>query len=144
MLNTFLNVLTILLFLILVNGVLALLIRSLPPNVFDETRPVYKIMAWEKRFYRRLGVHKWKNILPQAGSMTGFSRKRLPKVIDVAYTERFIWEICCAMLGHFTMAFAGLLAPLIINLPWVYDEGTNETTCNRTPWGTRRISPVFE
>ena len=112
MLNTLLVMLTLLIFLILVNGVLAIFIRSLSSKVFDETRSFYKIMAWEKKFYRLLGVHKWKKYLPQAGWMTGFSRKKLPTIIDMKYTERFVWEICCSMLGHFIMAFAGLLAPL--------------------------------
>jgi hypothetical protein len=112
----------LLLFFILVNGVLALFIRSLPPRVFNETFPVYQMRVWEKRLYRRLGVHRWKNHLPQAGWMTGFSRKRLPKVPDTAYTERFIREICSAMLGHFVMAFAGLLAPLAALLPWAHNK----------------------
>jgi len=122
--DAFLNVLTILLFLILVNGVLALLIRALPEKIFYESRPFYKIMTWEKRFYIWLGVHKWKKYLPQAGSMTRFSRKQLPKRIDAAYVERFIWETCCSMLGHFIMAFVGLLAPMLIYLPWVYKNTT--------------------
>jgi hypothetical protein len=54
--------------------------------------------------------------------MTGFSRKRLPRVVDTAYAERFIRETCCAMLGHFVMAFVGLLAPLAALLPWAHNK----------------------
>ncbi|MDR0303095.1 MAG: hypothetical protein LBI04_12390 [Treponema sp.] len=113
---------TLLLFFILVNGVLGLFIRSLPPAVFNETFSIYQMRLWEKRLYRRLGLHKWKNRLPQAGWMTGFSRKRLPNAVDTAYAERFIWETCCAMLGHFVMAFAGLLFPLAALLPWAHNK----------------------
>jgi hypothetical protein len=113
---------TLLLFFIFVNGVLGLCIRSLPSGVFNETLPIYQMRSWEKRLYRRIGVHKWKNLLPQAGWMTGFSRKRLPTIIDTAYAERFIRETCCAMLGHFVMAFAGLLVPLAALLPWAHNK----------------------
>jgi hypothetical protein len=78
----------LLVFLIFVNGVLALPIRA----------------------------------LPQAGWMTGFSRKSLPKSKDAAYVKRLIWETCCAMLGHFVMAFVGLLMPFAILLPWAHNK----------------------
>jgi len=115
---------TLIIFFIFVNGILALFIRSLPSKVFDETRSVYQMMMWEKRFYQQMKITRWKNKLPQAGWMQGFSRRSLPKIIDVAYTQRFIWETCCAMLGHFVMAFAGLLLPFIILLPWVHNNKT--------------------
>jgi len=116
-------VLTIVIFFILVNGVFALLIRSLPLKLFDEKLAIYQVETLEKRLYRCLKVNRWKKYLPQAGWMTGFSRRRLPKEIDLAYVKRFVWEICCAMFGHFFMAFLGLLAPLLAYLPWM--EGTN-------------------
>jgi hypothetical protein len=114
----------LLIFLIFVNGVLALPVRALPSVVFDENRSVYKIALWEKRFYKWIGLHKWKKLMPEAGWMTGFSRKNLPKVKDAAYVNRLIWETCCAMLGHFIMAFVGLLMPFAILLPWTHNKKT--------------------
>ena len=115
---------TILLFFILVNGVLALLIRSLPSKLFDETRRLYRVIPCEKRLYKKLKIYHWKNILPQAGWMTGFSRKQLPKTIKLTYVEKFIWEICCSMFGHTIMALMGLLAPLLAFFPWM--DGNKE------------------
>jgi hypothetical protein len=106
------------LFFILINGVLALFIRTLPSKIFKETHSAYKMKPWEKQLYRRMGVRRWKNNLPQAGWMQGFSRKHLPNKIDIDYTKRFIWETCCAMFGHFIMALTGMLAPLLVILPW--------------------------
>lgn len=122
MLNKIIMAGILVLFFILVNGVLALFIRALPSKIFKKTHSAYQMRLWEKRLYCRLGVRRWKNSLPQAGWMQGFSRKQLPKMINIDYTKRFIWEICCAMLGHFIMAFAGLLAPCLTLLPWAYNK----------------------
>lgn len=117
MINILLMLAVLTVFYILVNGVLALGIRALPSGVFDPNHRAYRLLGWEKRLYRRLGVHCWKNKLPQAGWMTGFSRKHLPQTLDGDYVDRFTKETCMAMLGHFVMAWAGFLSLLFALLP---------------------------
>ncbi len=105
-----------LVFYILVNGPLALLVRSLPAAWFAPQRGIFRQMQWEGRLYRRLRLPVWKGWLPEAGWMTGFSRRHLPGRLTPAYADRFLAEIGMAEVGHFVMGLAGFASLALVAL----------------------------
>lgn len=110
-----------LVFWVLVNGVFALIVRQFPQSWFDPARKLYRARPGEQRLYRRLGIARWKDRLPECGWMTGFSKSKIVATgkgpQDILYLQTFITETCMAELGHLLMGPLGFLS-LLLGLLW--------------------------
>lgn len=94
----------------ILNFGIAFAIRLLPSKCFDEHLKLYQEYGFERKFYRLIKVSKWKHKLPDAGKLIGFNRRKLPKDLNIAYTDRFIKECCIAELGHLLIGTFGYLS----------------------------------
>ena len=82
------------------SGVLA---HYVPARMLRGMPLIARTWAWEEngRVYRRLGVQRWKDRLPEAGAVLpgGFSKRRLTDRSS-AYFQRFVLETSRAELTH--------------------------------------------
>lgn len=85
--------------------------HRLPLHLFDREGLLCRERRWEGggRLYRRLLVHRWKDAMPEAGSMFsgGFSKRALTGR-DPAYLQRFVAETCRAEFSHWLAVALGL------------------------------------
>jgi len=87
------------------------LAHHMPLSWFDPHGGMYRPRAFERggRLYRVFGVHRWKDLLPEAGAFFegGFSKRRLATA-RASYLERYLRETCRAEASHWISAALSL------------------------------------
>ena len=61
----------------LISGMIALFIHWLPTNWFMPERKIFKVYRWERKFYEKLGIKKWKDHVWELGGLGGFRKNKL-------------------------------------------------------------------
>jgi len=96
--------------------------HALPERLFRPGKAFGRALQtrrWEDsgRFYRRLGIRRWKELLPEAGALYrgGFNKSRLISA-DRAHLERFLSETNRAELSHWLTFISG--ASFFLWNPW--------------------------
>ena len=77
-----------------------------PRHIFDAERFPFRMYAFEKdgAIYRRVLVHKWKDIVPDASKVISkMTKKRISKSVDAASIQRLIEETCVAEIVHWIL-----------------------------------------
>lgn len=100
---------------ILIDGLVALIIRKLPEKWFQKDYWFTRTGEKELKFYTFLGVQKWKDHIPELGSFTGFHKNKVTNPFDNEYISRFILEARYGIAIHLASAPASFL---IILLDW--------------------------
>lgn len=98
---------------IAIQGFFAFIIRHLPEKFFDYRKKFFRVTAKEKRFYKAIGVKKWKDLVIELGMFTSFSKSSFKDPSDPAYTARFLLESCYGVVIHISCIFTGALAMFI-------------------------------
>lgn len=93
----------------------AFVIRQLPEKYFDAEHCQMSIGKDERRFYKRIGIKKWKDRIPELGQFTGFHKNKVADRSDAAYLGRFILECNYGVFIHIQNALCGPL--LLLFLP---------------------------
>lgn len=117
-------------------GLLTHLPQALQQRWFDCRRPRFAVGAGEMRWYRRIGLPKWKDRLPQFNS--DFDKRHLRKKLSAAYLEEFIFNTCraevihmgIALLGYLSLLFCLLCSDPVGNLPLFAAIATVIAVCN--------------
>lgn len=94
----------------------------LPGRWFTANLPAYRQRDWEEngRFYQRLGIDRWKDLLPTFVGPKGFAKKRLVRT-DGEYLDRFITETCRAENHHLRAIGSVVVMKLWTPLPlWLF------------------------
>ncbi len=86
---------------IIVDGATAAIFRAIPYKHIHKDRRFYMATTKELLFYRKLGVQKWKEHVPELGQFTHFHKNKVLNPKDNEYVGKFISEICYGILGHF-------------------------------------------
>lgn len=107
---------------IVVWGILShVLGEALPRRWFHWDRFPYRAFSWEEegRFYERLGIRKWKGLLPDKSKHT---KKTFTKTMvghtDPAQLTRFLQETCVAELVHWCLML--LAVYMYFHVPTVF------------------------
>lgn len=96
------------------DGIGALLIRRLTPcSWYAPGRALFTVSRREYRFYRALGVPRWKGLVPELGLFTGFSKSDFEGKADAAYLARFLTENNYGALIHVQNALCGFVISFI-------------------------------
>ena len=96
------------------DAVVALAVRRLPEGAVDPRRRIYRVAKWEKKMYRKLGIVKWKDKIPEAGALlVGFGKSKVLDMHNNAYLMTFMRESVYAEIMHVISAFAGFVFPLL-------------------------------
>lgn len=96
----------------------AFAIRQLPQRYFDAEHCRMTISKGERQLYKKLGIKKWKNRIPELGQFTGFHKNKVTDRGDAAYLGRFILECNYGVFIHLQNALCGPL--LLLFLPPSY------------------------
>jgi glycosyl-4,4'-diaponeurosporenoate acyltransferase len=86
---------------------IAYVIERVDVRHFTSFDRFYRVRAWEPTFYRRLGVRRWKDALPDGAAWVGgrFLKSRLTRR-DAAYLCAFVLETRRSEVAHWLMAVA--------------------------------------
>ncbi len=99
---------------IILDALAALVIRLTPDRLYPADSPRYRVSAWEKKLYLKLGVRAWKDHIPDLGGIGGFSKRRLQAPDDPAYIEKYVIECHKGVLTHRLCYPLGLLVMLTL------------------------------
>lgn len=102
---------------IAVSGFVATLVRQvLPEKWFNEMD--IKVSKKEMLFYEKLGIKKWKDLVPELGFFTGFRKNKIANPKSIDYVDRYILEINYGIYVHFIGIFASFLIVFIYPLKY--------------------------
>lgn len=92
-------------------------VTVLPTRFFKCFERVHK---WEKRFYEKLGIRKWKDYVPigKGPLFVGMSKSKIEDTSDLGYLLKLRKECFKAEVMHFISIFCGFL--LLVLLPLKY------------------------
>lgn len=103
------------------DALIAWLTRLLPEKAVDPFRKIYRVGKWEKKVYKKLGIVKWKDKIPEAGGLLAkFQKKKVLDFHDNTYIMTFMRESVYAEVMHVISAIAGLAVPAlcVLRLLW--------------------------
>lgn len=111
-----LSILFSLLFLLFIDALVAIIVRLLPKRWMNPFNKIYTVHKWESKFYVRLGIRKWKDLIPESGNaLTGFGKREVVDMKDNVYLFKFMEETVYAEVMHIISAIFGFLV-VIVNL----------------------------
>ena len=106
---------TMLAFLIVfvIDAVVAAIVHAIPENKINPFSRCYKTGKKERKFYEKLGVKKWKDIIPESGKyLCHFAKDKVYEPNNNEYVLKFLRETCYAGIMHIVSIFLGFV-PLI-------------------------------
>lgn len=96
------------------DALIAWLTRLLPEKAVDPFGKLYRVAKWEKKVYKKLGIVKWKDKIPEAGGLLAkFQKKKVLDFHDNTYILTFMRESVYAEVMHVISAVAGLFVPAL-------------------------------
>ena len=96
------------------DALIAWLTRLLPLKAVDPFRKLYRVAKWEKKLYKKLGIVKLKDKIPEAGGLLAkFQKKKVLDFHDNEYILKFMRESVYAEVMHVISALAGLAVPAL-------------------------------
>lgn len=97
------------------DGLSALILRRLTPTAwYSPDVKVFNVSRKEQKFYRSIKIKKWKDLVPELGLFTGFSKNDLKSTDDHEYLSRFLLESNYGVIIHLAN---GLLGFVIMFIP---------------------------
>ena len=99
-----------------IDSLVAFIVHKLPHKCVNPYLKLYKVHRWERKFYERIGIKKWKELVPDSGEkLCGFGKKQIKDPGDKAYVYKFMEETCYAELMHNICVVCSFLILLIPN-----------------------------
>jgi len=98
----------------ILDGLVAIIIKKMPDSWFGVDNPLYRVSEWEREFYKRIKVRRWKDKVWELGGLGGFSKKELKEPNNPEYIEKFIVECNKGVLTHRLAYPIGFLAMLTL------------------------------
>lgn len=105
--------------------IVAVFVRMIPEKKLDPFGKIFTVSQRERKFYEKLGVRKWKDLIPETGKyLCDFAKDKIAEPNNNEYVLKFLRETCYAGLMHaisIVLSFAALFLPyrLPIVLPVV-------------------------
>ena len=94
---------------ILIDGLVAWIIRSLPSKCVDYNKKVFHTTKREIRFYDFIRIKKWKDKVPELGMFTSFRKNKISDPNNPEYLKRYIMEACYGVIIHYASVPFGFL-----------------------------------
>lgn len=99
-----LGVILAVIFSILIDSLVALATRFIPEEKFNPFNKYFKGKKWEKKFYEKLNIRKWKDMIPELGkSLKYFDKTKVESKPTPEYYIKFLRETCIAEVLHLTI-----------------------------------------
>ena len=120
------------------DALIAWLTRLLPKKAVDPFRKIYRVAKWEKKVYKKLGIVKWKDKIPEAGGLLAkFQKKKVLDFHDNEYIMTFMRESVYAEVMHVISALAGLAVPALCAVRLLWPDAISQVQ-----WCVRVALPV--
>ena len=97
---------------VLIDGIVAWIIRSLPEKYFDYHKKVFTTSEKEKKFYKIIDVKRWKEKVLELGMFTSFRKNKISDPNNPEYLKRYILEACYGVIIHYISVPFGFLIML--------------------------------
>ena len=98
----------------IIDALVATIIRKcMPEKWFSYKKRLFKTSDREIKFYKAIGVDKWKNHIPELGGFTNFHKNKVENPFDNEYISRFILEACYGIAIHLYSVPASFLILLL-------------------------------
>lgn len=103
-----------------IDAFIALFVKMFPEKLFQKSGGIFKIFKWEKNYYQKIGIKKWKDKIPEWGKLANFSKRKLVDPTNNEYIAKFIVECKYGEVIHFLSMFLGFLVIFVCPLKvWV-------------------------
>jgi glycosyl-4,4'-diaponeurosporenoate acyltransferase len=113
-----------------IDGVFAFIIRRLPEKWFSCESKLSNVSHAESDLYRRLGVRKWRDKIPELGCFTNFHKDHIYEPTNNEYLKRFILEANYGAVIHFVCVPVGFLIFLTVSPAEILLSGVPVVTVN--------------
>lgn len=99
-----------LLIVIAIDSIIAAIVHAVPEKKINPFKKYYKTSKKERVFYEKLGVRKWKDLIPESGKyLCHFSKTNVEKPTNNEYVLKFLKETCYAEIMHLISIFLGFI-----------------------------------
>ena len=116
---------------IIVDGIFATIVRRvLPEKWFTQNRKVFCAGNKECRFYEKIGIKKWKELVLELGVFTNFRKNKIAKPTDNLYLARYILEANYGVVCHVACIAFGYTIIFIYPLEYFLFFGVPVSTVN--------------
>lgn len=106
------------LLIIALNAISCIIIELLPKKIFNPFGKLGKSFKWERKFYEKIGIRKWKDKIPEVGKYFRFSKSVLIDKSDNEYILAFIRETICGEIIHFVGFLLGFIIIFVNIKSW--------------------------
>ncbi len=89
-------------------------VRLIPCSFYEKNTWLFHERSYEKRFYKKIQLSRWKDKLPEWGDVFNFEKKNLHKELNKNYLNKFILETYYAEVGHIGMGIVGFTC-IVVN-----------------------------
>ena len=77
---------------VVIDGILAFVIHSMPEKWFDKNKKIFDVSRKERKFYEKLKIKNWKDKVAELGALGGFRKNKVADPNDPKYLQLFIVE----------------------------------------------------
>lgn len=91
-------------------GMITALPHRVTGGLLNPDKPFFRVRPGEMRFYRRIGLPRWKDRLPQHNS--DFDKRHLAHCVTEEYLSEYLFITCKAEIIHYLIAVFGFLSLL--------------------------------
>lgn len=120
---TLLHVFLVFVVILIPTGIFTFITRVIPFSFFNPNNFLFKDRKFERGFYEKVGVKKWKSNVPEFGNLVNFKKNKLSDPHNKEYMRKFIDESCRGELVHSFAFFWGFIALLFIPSPYILTAG---------------------
>ena len=125
----FLGVISTAIAVIIIHGLCAHISHK-TQNRINPFSKYYNVTARQHRLYPKLGVKKFKNLLPDLGKLVKFPKGKILDPKSKEYLYFYLLESCSGERGHLMAIFAGFLVVFIFPLKYLLCFGIPVATVN--------------
>lgn len=125
--------------LLAIDAIVAIVIHALPRKWFNPFKKIFQVFDWERKFYTKLGIKRWKDMIPETGAaLTGFGKDKVLDMTNNEYVLKFMEETVYAEVLHL-LSFIISFVVIFINLDLVWLVAVPMIIAN----GIMQIMPVM-
>ena len=108
--NVFLFTFVSLFAVVAIDALIAWIVHSIPEKKIHPFKKFYQTGKRERKLYEKLGVRKWKDIIPESGKyLCNFAKDKVERPNDNKYVLKFLVETCYAEIMHEISFFLGFV-----------------------------------
>ena len=98
---------------VVIDGLVAFIVRRLPEKLMNPKKGMIYTRPWEGRLYKAIHVDSWKKFMPDLGMFTKFQKGHIADPKNPEYIKRYILEASYGVVIHYLSVPFSLLVLLL-------------------------------